>query len=102
MTQTLAIATSEKFQNAEQLWFWFLYSKSIRNGFSRARTVRQTSFAPCDFMISAMRPRPRVPGATIQYITKSAELDWVDSKVDIDTAAICQKLESKQYKTFIS
>lgn len=31
MTQTLAIATSEKFQNAEQLWFWFLYSRSMRN-----------------------------------------------------------------------
>lgn len=25
--------TSEKFQNAEQLWFWFLYSKSVQNGF---------------------------------------------------------------------
>ena len=24
---------TEKFQNAEQLWFWFLYSKSIQNGF---------------------------------------------------------------------
>ncbi len=24
-----------KFQNAEQLWFWFLYSKSVRNGFMR-------------------------------------------------------------------
>lgn len=23
----------EKFQNAEQLWFWFLYSKSVQNGF---------------------------------------------------------------------
>ncbi|MBO4480543.1 MAG: hypothetical protein J5742_02870 [Alphaproteobacteria bacterium] len=21
----------EKFQNAEQIWFWFLYSKSVRN-----------------------------------------------------------------------
>lgn len=31
MTQTLAIATAEKFQNAEQMWFWFLYSRSLRN-----------------------------------------------------------------------
>ena len=29
------ISTTEKFQNAEQLWFWFLYSKSIQNGFHR-------------------------------------------------------------------
>ncbi len=28
----------EKFQSAEQLWFWFLYSKSIRNGFSMRKT----------------------------------------------------------------
>ena len=29
------INQSEKFQNAEQLWFWFLYSKSVQNGFNR-------------------------------------------------------------------
>lgn len=28
------ILTAEKFHNSEQLWFWFLYSKQIRNGFS--------------------------------------------------------------------
>ena len=33
--QNTNISTSEKFQNAEQLWFWFLYSKSIQNGFNR-------------------------------------------------------------------
>lgn len=27
------INVSEKFQNAEQLWFWFIYSKSVQNGF---------------------------------------------------------------------
>ena len=31
---TQIIYPSEKFQNAEQLWFWFLYSKSVQNGFS--------------------------------------------------------------------
>ena len=36
MTATMTIAVSEKFQSAEQLWFWFLYSKSIRNNFSRS------------------------------------------------------------------
>ena len=25
----------EKFQNAEQMWFWFLYSKSVRNDVGR-------------------------------------------------------------------
>jgi len=27
------ICTNEKFQSAEQLWFWFLYSKSVQNGY---------------------------------------------------------------------
>ena len=34
MAQTQAIYNTEKFHNAEQLWFWFLYSKSVRNGFA--------------------------------------------------------------------
>ena len=33
MTSSMTITATEKFQNAEQLWFWFLYSKSVRNGF---------------------------------------------------------------------
>ncbi len=28
------IANADKFHNAEQLWFWFLYSKSVQNGFA--------------------------------------------------------------------
>lgn len=33
MTQTQTIYAPDKFQNAEQMWFWFLYSKSVRNDF---------------------------------------------------------------------
>lgn len=33
MEQQQAIYSTEKFQSSEQLWFWFLYSKSVRNGF---------------------------------------------------------------------
>ncbi len=35
MTKTQIAYTPEKFQSAEQLWFWFLYSKSVQNGFTR-------------------------------------------------------------------
>lgn len=35
MTQTQANYTPEKFQSAEQMWFWFLYSKSVRNDIGR-------------------------------------------------------------------
>lgn len=31
---TSPIINSEKFQSAEQMWFWFLYSRQIRAGFS--------------------------------------------------------------------
>ena len=38
---------SEKFQSAERLWFWFLYSKSIQNGFIRNHgTIRR----PCEVL----------------------------------------------------
>ncbi|MFQ6695912.1 MAG: hypothetical protein ACLRFP_00795 [Alphaproteobacteria bacterium] len=41
------ISSSEKFQNAEQLWFWFLYSKSIQNGFNRKSvSIRR----PCELL----------------------------------------------------
>ena len=41
------INNTEKFQNAEQLWFWFLYSKSVQNGFvyHSATTKR-----PCELL----------------------------------------------------
>jgi hypothetical protein len=29
--------TPEKFQSAEQIWFWFLYSKSVRNDIGQYR-----------------------------------------------------------------
>lgn len=38
---------TEKFQNAEQLWFWFLYSKSVQNGFHfHKSSVRR----PCEIL----------------------------------------------------
>ena len=41
------INPSEKFQNSEQLWFWFLYSKSIQNGFNRnVSSIRR----PCELL----------------------------------------------------
>lgn len=33
MAQTQLASIQEKFHNAEQLWFWFLYSKSVQNGY---------------------------------------------------------------------
>lgn len=32
---------TEKFQSAEQLWFWFLYSKSVQNGIIRNHGCRR-------------------------------------------------------------
>ena len=41
------INTTEKFQNSEQLWFWFLYSKSVQNGF---RYNRSSIRRPCEIL----------------------------------------------------
>ena len=51
MTQTpkeITLNNPEKFQNAEQLWFWFLYSKSVQRGFTRnfGRATRR----PCELL----------------------------------------------------
>lgn len=49
-SQTLKNFTpAEKFQNAEQLWFWFLYSKSVRGGFIHAR-AKQASRRACELI----------------------------------------------------
>lgn len=50
MTQlnTITENTSEKFQSAEQLWFWFLYSKSVRNSFTQMRA--NPTRRPCELV----------------------------------------------------
>ena len=48
MTQILPESITEKFQNAEQLWFWFLYSKAVRNGF--CRTYNHQTRRPCEIL----------------------------------------------------
>lgn len=48
MTATLTMVATEKFQSAEQLWFWFLYSKSVRNNFSR--TKHTPTKRPCEIL----------------------------------------------------
>ncbi len=48
MTAVSQIISAEKFQSAEQIWFWFLYSKSVRNEFSRFHN-NQTR-RPCEVL----------------------------------------------------
>lgn len=36
MIKTQIVYAPEKFQNAEQLWFWFIYSKSVQNDFTHS------------------------------------------------------------------
>lgn len=48
MTHTQIATPAEKFQNAEQLWFWFLYSKSVRTGC--VRTGGGATRRPCELL----------------------------------------------------
>lgn len=41
---------AEKFQNAEQLWFWFLYSKSVRAGYIHSRACANQSRRICEII----------------------------------------------------
>lgn len=42
------IFNADKFQNAEQLWFWFLYSKSVRVGYMHNRICANQSRRICE------------------------------------------------------
>ena len=44
----LNISNIEKFQNAEQLWFWFVYSKSVQKNFIYQKT--HTTKRPCELL----------------------------------------------------
>lgn len=48
MTNVQISSQIEKFQSAEQLWFWFLYSKSMRNNVLRARIT--PTRRPCELL----------------------------------------------------
>lgn len=48
MTKIQVTASIEKFHSAEQLWFWFLYSKSMRNNVLRARIT--PTRRPCEIL----------------------------------------------------
>ncbi len=49
MTKTMPMIQTEKFQNAEQLWFWFLYSKSVQNNTFMRNRSSQTR-RPCEIL----------------------------------------------------
>lgn len=44
------ITSLNKFQNAEQLWFWFLYSKSVRAGYIHSRICANQSRRVCEII----------------------------------------------------
>lgn len=48
MNSVMTMVSVEKFQSAEQMWFWFLYSKSVRNNFSRMHSVQTRR--PCEIL----------------------------------------------------
>ena len=58
MTEIQAKYTPEKFQNAEQIWFWFLYSKSVRNDIGqnneRASTRRVCELVDVETLITKL------------------------------------------------
>lgn len=101
------IINAEKFQNAEQLWFWFLYSKSVRGEFCRVTPANQ-SRRVCELLdvetlitklylsgrlstqqLAVMKQfgdRRRAPHQHIWTENKAAAL-WRDAMATLQTAA---------------
>ena len=48
MTSVMPINITEKFQSAEQMWFWFLYSKAMHNNLTRMRA--NATRRPCEVL----------------------------------------------------
>ncbi len=112
-TQT-ALYQYEKFQNAEQLWFWFLYSKSVQNSYSRVRatpTQRPCELIDVETLITKLYlcgkltdeqleimkkfgDRRRAPHQYIWAENRAAAL-WRDAMQTIDAAASARGWISK-------
>ena len=113
MTQTQLASTQEKFHNAEQLWFWFLYSKSVQNGYVHGYGT--PTRRPCELLdvetlitklylcgkltdeqLGVMKKfgdRRRAPHQYIWSENRAAAL-WRDAMNTIETAALeCGWLE---------
>lgn len=70
---TQIIYPAEKFQSAEQLWFWFLYSKSVQNGFSRIRnaaTRRVCELLDVETLITKLYLAGRLSDAQLSVMKK--------------------------------
>ena len=50
MTEIQAKYAPEKFQNAEQIWFWFLYSRSVRNDVATRNNTHPTTRRVCELV----------------------------------------------------
>ena len=107
MTNTQIAYIPEKFQNAEQLWFWFLYSKSVQNDYARRRETATkrvcelldvetliTKLYLCgkltDEQLSVMKKfgdRRRAPHQYIWSENRAATL-WREAMQTIESAAI--------------
>ena len=47
LNQVIDVNISDKFQSAERLWFWFMYSKSMQNGFHHNHATMRR---PCEVL----------------------------------------------------
>lgn len=106
MIQATMEIMPEKFQSGEQLWFWFLYSKSVQSGF--VRNAAHSTRRPCElvdvealitklylagrvteeqlFVMKKFGDRRRAPHQHIWAENRAAEL-WRNAMETIENAA---------------
>lgn len=63
---------TEKFQNAEQLWFWFLYCKSVQNNFRRQNpsTKRPCEVLDVEVLITKLYLSGKLSEAQLEVMKK--------------------------------
>lgn len=66
------IDLTEKFQNAEQLWFWFLYSRSIQNNLKRSsgNTKRPCEILDVEILITKLYLAGKLSEAQLEVMKK--------------------------------
>lgn len=103
-----SVNNAEKFQNAEQIWFWFIYSKSVRAGYMHTHRAANQSRRICEVLdvetlitklylsgrlndehlhvMKQFGDKRRAPHQHIWTENKAAAL-WRDAMQILDTAA---------------
>ena len=70
------MASQKKFPDAEHMWFWFISSRRIKNGFSRSaeNDARPCELVDVETLVTQMYLAGRISAAELEVMKKYGEL----------------------------